>query len=89
MLKQLPNVTAVGDTTGGGSAGNTSAPGFQPIWHMPSGKWFEIGNLDIRRYDGLPWESLGVPPDIRVVQPLADLRAGHDRQLEYAIDLLK
>jgi carboxyl-terminal processing protease len=89
MLKQLPNVTAVGDTTGGGSAGNTSAPGYSNPFHLPSGKWFEVGNLDIRRYDGLPWESLGVPPDIPVEQPLADLAAGHDRQLEYAIDLLK
>jgi hypothetical protein len=85
MLKQLPNVTALGDTTGGGSAGSTSAPGYPHVWRLPSGKWFEVGNLDIRRYDGLPWESLGVAPDIRVVQPLADLRQGHDRQLESAI----
>jgi hypothetical protein len=89
MLKQLPNVTAVGDTTGGGSAGSTSASGYQHIWRLPSGKWFEIGNLDIRRYDGLPWESLGVPPDVQVIQPLDDLRAGHDRQLEYAIEQLR
>ncbi len=89
MLKQLPNVTAVGDTTGGGSVGSASAPGFSNPFHLPSGKWFEIGNLDIRRYDGLPWEWLGVAPDIRVEQPEADLRAGHDRQLEYAIDRLK
>lgn len=88
MLKQLPDVTAVGDTTGGGSAGNTSAPGYQNPFRLPSGKWLDIGNLDIRRYDGLPWEGLGVPPDIRVEQPLEDLRAGHDRQLEYAMDLL-
>lgn len=89
MLEQLPNVTAVGDTTGGGSAGSASAPGYQNPWRLPSGKWIDIGNLDIRRYDGLPWESLGVAPDIRVAQPVADLRAGHDRQLEYAIDLLR
>ncbi|MEJ2679152.1 MAG: S41 family peptidase [Gemmatimonadota bacterium] len=60
MLKQLPNVTAVGDTTGGGSAGGTSAPGYQSPFRLPSGKWFDIGNLDIRRYDGVPWENLGV-----------------------------
>jgi hypothetical protein len=88
MLKQLPNVTAVGDTTGGGSAGGTSAPGYQSPFRLPSGKWFDIGNVDIRRYDGVPWENLGVAPDIRVAQPQADLRAGHDRQLEYAIELL-
>ncbi len=88
MLKQIPNVTAVGDTTGGGSAGGASAPGYQSPFQLPSGKWFDIGNLDIRRYDGVPWENVGVPPDIRVPQPEADLRAGHDRQLEYAIEWL-
>lgn len=89
MLKQLPNVVAVGDTTGGGSAGSTSAPGYESPFRLPSGKWLDIGNLDIRRYDGVPWENVGVPPDIQVPQPEADLRAGHDRQLEYAIDLLR
>lgn len=89
MLKQLPNVTAVGDTTGGGSVGGTAFPGYSSPFRLPSGKWFDIGNLDIRRYDGLPWEELGIPPDIRVLQPVSDLRAGHDRQLEVAIDLLR
>lgn len=89
MLKQIPSVTALGDTTGGGSAGGTSAPGFSSPLHLPSGRWVDFGNLDIRRYDGLPWENLGVPPDIRVPQPEADLRAGHDRQLEAAIELLR
>jgi hypothetical protein len=89
MLKQLPNVTAMGDTTGGGSAGGTSFAGYSSPFRLPSGKWFDIGNLDIRRYDGLPWEGLGIPPDILVPQPESDLRAGQDRQLQAAIDLLQ
>lgn len=56
---------------------------------LPSDKWVDFGNLDIRRYDGLPGENLGVPPDIRVAQPLKDRRACHDRQLEYALTLLR
>ncbi len=87
MLKQLPQVTAVGNTTGGGSAGNTgSAPG---EYRLPSGRYISIGTTDWRRYDGLPWEWNGVPPEIRVVNTIAEIRAGRDSQLEYAIDLLK
>jgi C-terminal processing protease CtpA/Prc len=85
ILKQLPQVTAVGDTTGGGSVGG----GDESLCLLPSGKSISIGFIDIRRYDGLPWEWLGIPPDIRVVQTEADILAGRDKQLEYAIDILK
>jgi len=85
VLKQLPNVTAVGDTTGGGSVGS----GDEGLYFLPSGKSIEIGFSDLRRYDGLPWEWLGIPPDVRVEQTEADILAGRDKQLEYAIDMLK
>ena len=41
------------------------------------------------RYDGQQIEWLGVPPDIRVEQTEDDIINGRDKQLEYAIDLLK
>lgn len=85
ILKQLPHVTAVGDTTGGGSVGG----GDESLYYLPSGKSIEIGFIDIRRYDGLPWEWLGIAPDIRVEQTEADILAGRDKQLEYAIEMLK
>jgi len=85
ILKQLPQVTAVGDTTGGGSVGG----GDESLYYLPSGKSINIGFIDIRRYDGLPWEWLGVAPDIRIVQTEADIKQGRDKQLEYAIDMLK
>ena len=85
ILKQLPQVTAVGDTTGGGSVGG----GDESLYFLPSGKSIDIGFIDIRRYDGLPWEWLGIPPDIRVEQTEADILAGRDKQLEYAIEMLK
>ncbi|MCW8850772.1 MAG: S41 family peptidase [Melioribacteraceae bacterium] len=84
VLKQLPNITAIGDTTGGGSVGS----GEEGLYFLPSGKSMEIGFIDLRRYDNLPWEWLGVPPDIRVEQTEADILAGRDKQLEYAIDML-
>ncbi len=85
ILKQLPQVTAVGDTTGGGSVGG----GDESLYYLPSGKSINIGFIDIRRYDGLPWEWLGIAPDIRIVQTEADIKQGRDKQLEYAIDMLK
>ncbi len=86
MMKQVPHVTAVGDTTGGGSgAADDSAPG---IFRLPSGAELKIPTGDARRYDGLPWEWLGIPPDIRVEQTEMDRANGRDKQLEYAIEFL-
>ena len=56
---------------------------------IKKGKSIEIGFLDKSRYDRLLWEWLGVPPDIRVEQSEADILAGRDKQLEYAIEMLK
>jgi hypothetical protein len=85
ILKQLPQVTAVGDTTGGGSVGG----GDESLYYLPSGKSINIGFIDIRRYDGLPWEWLGIAPDVRIEQTEADIKQGRDKQLEYAIGLLR
>ena len=48
-----------------------------------------VGTLDSRRYDGLPWEWIGIAPDVRIEQTEVDIEAGRDKQLEYAIDMLK
>ena len=85
ILKQLPQVTAVGDTTGGGSVGG----GDEGLYFLPSGKSIDIGFIDIRRYDGLPWEWLGIAPDVRIEQTEEDILAERDKQLEYAIEVLK
>ena len=86
MMKQVPHVTAVGDTTGGGSgAADDRAPG---VYRLPSGAEIGVPTGDVRRYDGLPWEWLGVPPDIRIEQTTIDRANGRDKQLEYTIELL-
>ena len=83
ILKQLPNVTVVGDTTGGGSTGGRES------YMLPSGKSIYVGIIDIRRYDGLPWEGSGIAPDIRIEQTEADINVGRDKQLEYALNFLR
>jgi hypothetical protein len=87
VMKQLPNVTVVGDTTAG--AGCNDREGFRGNLRLPSGKLIHIPTWCITRYDGVPWEVVGIAPDIRVVQTEEDIRQGFDRQLEFALDLLR
>jgi hypothetical protein len=87
VMKQIPTVTLVGDTTGGGSSGSTSSAPAE--YTLPSGKKIFVGTTDWRRYDGLPYEWIGVPPDILVRQTREDIDNGRDLQLEYAINMLK
>lgn len=89
LLKQIPGITVVGDTTGGGgglSANNS--PETLPEFKLPSGKKISIPSGYIEKFDGQPWEWNGIAPDIRIVQTEADIKNGVDRQLEYAITLL-
>ena len=87
VMKQIPTVTVVGDTTAGASA--ASSLEVPAKYDLPSGKKILVGTSDLRRYDGLPWEWIGVAPDILVEQTKEDLANGRDKQLEYAINMLR
>jgi len=90
ILKQLPNVTAVGDTTGGGGvASSNNSPETMCDYKLPSGKRICVGTGYFERYDGKTYEWNGVPPDVRVEQTAEDIENGRDKQLEYAINILK
>ncbi len=82
-MKQLPTVTLVGDTTGG--AGCNDRDEMPGDYTLPSDILIHIPTGCVLRYDGVLIEWNGVPPDVRVTQSEADIAAGHDRQLEYAV----
>ena len=88
MMNQLATVTVVGDTTIG-AACNDVAENIEGDYRLPSGRWINIGTTYACRYDGLPIDWNGILPEIRVVQTEADIKNNRDRQLEYAIELLR
>ncbi|NOQ25567.1 MAG: hypothetical protein GQ564_09430 [Bacteroidales bacterium] len=90
IFKQLSNVTIVGDTTAG-AAGSSSdrSQETNSKYRLPSGKIVYIPTGHIKRYDGQHIEWNGVPPDIRVEQTENDIIKGIDKQLEFAINMLK
>jgi len=90
MLKQVPNVTVIGDTTGGGGvASDDGSSKTAAEFVLPSGKIICVGSGYLARYDGLPFESIGIEPDIRVEQTAQDINDGHDKQLEYALQFFR
>ncbi|MFC1898099.1 S41 family peptidase [Candidatus Cloacimonadota bacterium] len=88
ILKQLPNVTAIGDTTGGGGGAGSDSGDYKSKFRLPSGKLISIPTGYFERYNGELIEWLGVPPDIYVEQTEEDINNGIDNVLEYAIDLI-
>jgi hypothetical protein len=88
LMNQIPTVTLLGDTTTG-AACNNIAENIQSDYLLPSGKHIHIGTTYACRYDSLPIDWNGILPEIRVVQTEADIKNKKDKQLEYAIEMLK
>ena len=86
IMKQLPQVTVVGDTTGGGGVVSSNGrPEHVGEYTLPSGKIVYIGTGYFERYDGQLIEWNGVVPDVLIPQTGADTDQGTDKQLEYAM----
>ncbi len=82
MFRKFKVGTLVGRATWGGLVGTL---GFPPL--MDGGR-VSAPNLAIWTEDGWIVENVGVPPDIEVEQWPADVIAGHDPQLEKAIEVV-
>ncbi len=82
MMRTLPHVTVVGDTTGGGS-GN-------PVYReLPNGWTFRVPRWLAFTPDFEPYEGVGLAPDVWVSTPDALLESGTDRIFETAVEILR
>lgn len=81
-MKVLPNVTSVGESTGG--CFSTYYP--EKLingWTLTMPWSYAVDQNDFC------WEGIGVPPDLRKINTKEDILAGNDRVLEFGIDILK
>jgi len=81
LLRNVPTVATVGDTTGGGGGANE-------VFTLPSGKRIRIPIRYFTKSNGEMVEWNGVYPDVWVGQTEEDVKQGRDKQLERAINLL-
>lgn len=81
-IQVLPNVTIVGDTTGGG----TGSPVFR---ELPNGWTYRLSTSYAETADNKLVDSKGIVPDITIQTSVADSIAGVDRMIEKALEILK
>ena len=81
-MRVLPHVTVVGDLTEG-------AMSAQFPDRMPNGWTLFVAFKLETDCNGVNWDGIGVPPDLRIVNTAADIAAGRDRVLEFALQLLE
>ena len=80
-MNALPNVTFVGDTTGGG--------GGMPAFHdLPNGWLLRVSSSKFYSPEGINIEA-GIPPHIRVNMTQESMVRGKDDILEAAIEILR
>ena len=76
MAKEIPSISVIGQTTGGGAGGNLG-------YELSNGWVVSVSVSDFIDVDGNSIE-LGVEPDVTIVNSLSDIEAGIDKMLEYA-----
>ncbi|MBP7865888.1 MAG: tetratricopeptide repeat protein [Acidobacteria bacterium] len=81
-MRVLPHVTVAGDLTEG-------ALSAQFPERLPNGWTLWVSFKESRDTDGVCWDGVGVPPDLRVCNTAADVAAGRDRALEFAAQFLE
>jgi tetratricopeptide (TPR) repeat protein len=81
-MRVLPHVTVVGDTTEGGLSSQFPD-------RMPNGWTLWVAFKEVRDHDGVCWDGVGIPPDLRVINTAADIAAGRDQILDFAMKYLE
>ena len=81
-IRILKRGTIVGEAT----AGSLSNPF---VFRLPGGGMCFIGSKDDYYPDGQLFNGVGILPDAAVSPTIADIRAGRDRALEKAVELVK
>ncbi len=84
VMGQMPHVTIIGDTTGGG--GNTPGYFYQIYWPLWDHLSITCPFARVFTADTVSIEGNGILPDIYVQTTPADFLAGNDPVLEYAIE---
>ena len=78
MMRSFPQVTVVGDTTGGGSANPEEKT-------LPVGFRYQVPRWIVETPEGETFEGVGIAPDVPVWITPADSAAGRDTILERAV----
>lgn len=82
MLKVLPNLVHMGDTTNGSLSTMIGK-------ELPNGWYFTICPQIVEYIDGISYEGVGLIPDIVVENTSAEMENGIDRTLDEAIEYFK
>ena len=82
VLKSLPNLTHVGDTTNGAFATKLGK-------ELANGWDYSIVSQQLEYRDGVDYEGTGMPPDIVMKNTLEEINQGQDRVLEEALKLIQ
>ncbi len=80
-MRELPNVTIVGDTTGGG----TGSPVYR---ELPNGWSYRLSTAYAVTADNKLVDGLGIVPDVVIQTSIADSVSGVDRIIEKGIEIL-
>lgn len=81
-MRVLPHVTIIGDLTEGALAA-------QYPEKLPNGWMLWVAHKHTVDHEGVCWDGVGIPPDMRITNSQVDIDSGQDRVLEFAILFLE
>lgn len=87
-LKSNPNVTFVGEETGG--AYNGTVAGIMPLVRLPSSKiMLRLGLMDIRTINQTEQQGRGIFPDKEIIPTIEDKVNNKDPEMDWVLEQLK